>query len=184
MIFFQFLIVHSKEYWCQMIVIAIIAIFWNIYGGKFILKEHVVVFTKKLPRNTYFAFLGIHLKRKIMCQPETTNFPTWGAKGQALTWVPRILRVLEPRFQNIQEYEHSLVVFYRGCWKSGVWFSQHLVFEHPRLGTWPKRDVKNKNKNGVFVFVLGSSLGIGQLCDLISKRMLALKPKKAQIMPK
>ena len=28
-----------------------------------------------------------------------------------------------------------------------------------------------------------SWLRIGQLCDLISKRMLALKPKKAQIMP-
>ena len=86
-----------------MIVIAIIAIFLNIHGGEFLSKELVVVFTQNLPGNTYFAYLGIYLKRKILCQ-----FPNMG--GQALTWVPRILRVLEPRFQNIQEYEHS----YRG----------------------------------------------------------------------
>ena len=33
-----------------MAVLAIIAIFWNMYGGNFILKEHVVVQPEILPK--------------------------------------------------------------------------------------------------------------------------------------
>ena len=40
-----------------------------------------------------------------------------------------------PGLQNLRTL-FLQVVFNRRCWKSGVWFFQHLVFEHPRLGTW------------------------------------------------